>query len=66
MKTTENLYNNPENLNPEEIHKKLMHLYHSCIRAKGTTVNRNKRINILESYKTDLITKEQWIHIYCN
>lgn len=59
-------YNNPENLNPDEIHRKLMNLYKSCIYAVGVTTNRDKRIKVLESYSTENISKDEFIKNFCN
>ncbi len=52
------MYNNPENLSSSEITNKLF-----GFSFWGT--NRMKRKQVLESYSTDLISKEEWIKKYC-
>jgi hypothetical protein len=54
------MYNNPENLSREEIHTKLAY---SISYHRGS--NRAKRKQVLESYASDIITKEEWIAKYC-
>ena len=52
-----NMYNNIENIGPKEILRKMMSLGHGS--------NRNKRFYELDSYSTNLISKEEWIENYC-
>lgn len=51
------MYNNPENIGPNEILRKMQSL--------GNGPNRYKRFNILYSYSVDIISKEEWIKKYC-
>ena len=51
------MYDNIENIGPNEILRKMHSLGHGP--------NRNKRFDILYSYSTNLITKEEWIRKYC-
>jgi hypothetical protein len=51
------MYDNIENIGPKEILRKMYSLRHGP--------NRNKRFDILYSYSTNLITKEEWIRKYC-
>ncbi len=51
------MYDNIENIGPKEILTKLYSLGHGP--------NRRKRFDILYSYSTNLITKEEWIKKYC-
>jgi hypothetical protein len=53
------MHNNPENLSKEEILTKLAYTFTFW----GT--NRLKRKQVLESYSSDIITKEEWIAKYC-
>lgn len=59
-------YNNPENLSQHEIDRKLIYLYRSCISSRGTTENRDKRIVVLESYSSEIISKETYIKNFCS
>lgn len=59
-------YNNPENLSQHEIDRKLIYLYRACIYAIGTTQNRDKRIRVLESYSSEIISKETYIKNFCS
>ena len=51
------MYNNPENINPSEISKKISDL--------GFGPNRIIRFKLLCNYSTDIISKEEWIERYC-
>ena len=51
------MYDNPEDLSPDEIHKKCLSL--------GYGPSRNKRFWLLMSYSTTLISKSDWIKKYC-
>ncbi len=53
------MYNNPENIGPTEILRKL-----GANMSYGQ--NRNKRYEVLYNYSTDIITTEEWIKRYCN
>ena len=56
------MYNNPENINHEEIIRKLENLTKGIILVFGQTKNRCERIKVLESYGYPIkITKEEWI-----
>jgi len=60
------MYNNPENMSPDDILRQLKYLTHSVICAVGTTENRCKRIKVLESYNMPIkISNEQWIKKFC-
>lgn len=51
------LYDNPENIGPDEILTKMKSL--------GIGLNRNNRFRILKDYSINLISKEDWIVKYC-
>lgn len=51
------MFDNPENIGMIEIRRKL--------RSLGYGPNRNKRFDLLTSYSTNLITKDEWIKKYC-
>ena len=51
------LYDNPENIGPNEILTKM--------RSLGLGPNRNDRFKILKDYSIDLISKRDWIVKYC-
>ena len=53
----EKMYNNIENLSSEEISKKIRNL------TKSVPAN-IKRINTLKSYKSNLITREDWVLLF--
>ena len=50
------MYDNPENLSIHEILNKVNNIGHGP--------NRNKRFQLLHSYSTDIISKEEWIKKY--
>ena len=51
------MYDNPENIGPDEILRKMRNL--------GLGRNRNKRFDSLSSYSVEIITNEEWIKKYC-
>ena len=51
------MYDNPENIDPSEILRKM--------RSLSYGPNRNKRFQVLCSYSVEIISKEQWISKYC-
>ena len=51
------MYNNPENIGPDEILWKIATL--------GCGPNRNKRVITLGSYSVNIISKEEWSKRYC-
>ena len=51
-------YNNPENLSQHEIDLKMFNL------RPYIGPNSSKRYKTLDSYSTDLISKEEWIEKY--
>jgi hypothetical protein len=53
------MYNNPENLSKDEILTKLAYAF------TFTGTNRLKRKQVLESYSSEIITKEEWVTRYC-
>ena len=60
------MYNNPENLSPQEVIDKLQVLSQCIIMACGVTKNRSKRIGVLESYGFPIkITKTEWMQKFC-
>ena len=60
------IYNNPENLSPQEVIDKLSVLTLGVIMSVGTTVNREKRIKVLESYGLPVkISKMEWKQKFC-
>ena len=60
------MYDNPENLSPEDIIMKLRSLTHGCIMSSYHTENRSKRIETIESYGLPVkISKKEWINRFC-
>ena len=57
MKANNKVYDNPENLSPEQISFKLAMM--------GYGENRNKRRRLLECYSTELVTVDEWVDTYC-
>lgn len=51
------MYDNPENLSLIDILNK--------INSMGYGPNRNERCQVLRSYPTNIISKEEWIKKYC-
>jgi hypothetical protein len=51
------MFDNAENIGPAEINRKMCDLGHGP--------NRDKRFYELDSYSTNLISKEEWIKKYC-
>ena len=51
------MYDNPENLSLTDILTKVNNIGHG--------LNRDKRCQVLHSYSTDIISKEEWIEKYC-
>lgn len=52
------MYDNPENIGPLEILRKMREL--------GCGPNRNKRFKVLSTYSVEVISKEEWVKKYCN
>ena len=58
IKKVKEMYNNPENIGPIEILRKM--------RANMSFgPNRNKRFKILNEYSVNIISTEEWIERYC-
>ena len=51
------MYDNPENISPDEILRKMINL--------GFGPNRSKRFQVLKNYSVEKISKDEWIKKYC-
>ena len=51
------MYDNPENIGPSEILRKM--------RSLGHGPNRYKRFQVLYNYSVEIISREEWIEKYC-